>query len=158
MSITDEIEKLIQPSLAENGFEVLEVQYRREAGQWILRIFIDHLVPALVSSVTLDDCEKVSQLADGLIEGSALISGSYQLEVSSPGINRSLKKEAHFLRFIGQKIKVNLYAPLSELSKQKNFSGGLLNCQDQVIEIDDVISGKVKIPLSAIAKAHLNLI
>jgi ribosome maturation factor RimP len=80
------------------------------------------------------------------------------LEVSSPGINRPLKNEAHFQNFIGEKVKVTLFYPLTQDGRQKNFSGLLVACRDQAVEIEDLVSGRVRIPISAIAKANLDLI
>lgn len=110
------------------------------------------------NGVTLSDCEKVSDLIGALLDSSDFLRNSYLLEVSSPGINRSLKKESHFQQNIGKKVKISLYTPLSDESKQKNFSGILLGCKDQIIEVEDVVSGKTQIQLSSIHKAHLNLI
>lgn len=163
MSIVEEIENLIRPALSQNQFELIETQYRKESGKWVLRIFIDKPAPQVQSEgqlqgVTLDDCENASHIVGQAIDSSSLISDSYVLEVSSPGINRPLKNETHFQRYIGQKIRVSLYGPLLETSKQKNFSGILLGCKENEIEMQDIVSGRVKIPIGSIAKAHLDLI
>jgi ribosome maturation factor RimP len=166
MSIAEEIENLIRPVLLENKFELVDLTYRKEPNGMVLRLFVDKIEEIIAapedrpagSSVTLDDCERVSELVGTFLEGTNLLSNFYNLEVSSPGINRPLKNEDHFKRHLGQRVKVSLYAPLSEESKQKNFTGNLLSCENQMIEIEDVVSGKVKIPISAITKAHLDLI
>ena len=170
MGVAEEIGDLISAVLREKGFDLVEIHYRKESARWVLRLFIDDLprVPdeagpnaACVkkgSAVTLDDCEYVSSLVGDLLDSSTVISGEYTLEVSSPGVNRLLRNEKDFLRFVGEKVKVSLYAPLSAGSIQKNFSGILAGCAGTEIEVDDVISGKVRLPLSSIAKAHLNII
>lgn len=168
MGIVEEIESFIRPVLAENQFELLETQYRKESGRWVLRIFIDKFetmgtlkteqMKEHKSAVTLADCEKVSNMVGVLLDASELVGNGYVLEVSSPGINRALKKESHFQRHLGEKVKVALFAPLSDQTKQKNFSGVLVECKSDAIEVEDIVSGKVRIPLSAIAKAHLDLI
>lgn len=167
MSIVDEIEKFIRPALSEKRFELVETQYRKESGNWVLRIFIDKVWDGTVmnssvgmkgSGVTLDDCEKVSESVGSLLDSSGLLTDSYVLEVSSPGVNRPLKNESHFQRYVGEKVKIALYAPISDDSKQKNFSGVLLGCANQIVQVDDVVSGKVQIPISSIAKAHLDIL
>ncbi len=110
------------------------------------------------SGITLDDCEKVTDFVGAVLDTSDLLTEAYVLEVSSPGINRPLKKEADYRRFIGQKAKISLYAPLSPDKNQKNFAGLLVQCSEGMIEIDDITSGRVKIPLASVAKANLDII
>ena len=163
MSVVEEIEKVILTPLLEEGFELVETQYRKESGQWVLRIFVDKVYDEFLDSsgssrVDLCDCQRVTALVGNLVDAANVLSGAYVLEVSSPGINRVLKNKAHFLKFMGQKVKVSLYSPLGPESKQKNFSGHLLSCKEDAIEVEDVISGLTRIPMGAIAKAHLDLI
>jgi len=165
MTMVEQIEEQLRPFLEERQFELIETHYRRESGQWLLRIYIDKLGEEMVvprakkgSQVTLDDCEKVSEAVGMFLDSTHLLERSYVLEVSSPGINRPLKTESHFKSYLGEKVKINLLSPLVPESKQRNFSGILLGCQDQKIEVQDLISGKVEIPLSSIAKAHLDII
>jgi ribosome maturation factor RimP len=169
MSTVEEIENFIRPNLANQQYDLIDIQYRREAGGWVLRLFIDKMhVPVsnghesienlLKSEISLDDCEKVSNLVSDLLDSSEFLKDPYTLEVSSPGINRPLKNASDFQKYKGQKIKVSLYAPLLQDSKQKNFSGILIGSDGSSIEVEDIISGKTKIPLESIAKANLNLI
>lgn len=160
MSIVHEIEKTIQPLLAQNSYELIETQYRKEGGRWILRIFVDRITEEndARSKISLEDCEKVSEMVGTLLDAEEFFSQPYTLEVSSPGINRALKKESHFLRSVGKKVKISLFAPLSPKSPQKNFSGTLISCREGNVEVDDSVSGLVKIPLSMIAKANLDII
>lgn len=154
-----EIEQVLKPLLERNKFELIETHYRREAGKWVLRLFIDKFLEGEArASVTLDDCAKVSDLVGTELDSSQVLGDSYVLEVSSPGINRPLKTPAHFRGAIGKNVKVSLYEPLKPESLQRNFSGILVGFQDEVLEVQDATSGKVEIPLTAIAKAHLDLI
>ena len=162
MATVQEIENLIAPLLAENKFELIETQYRKEAGNWVVRIFVDKAAepgaPKKGGGITLDDCEKVTNLVGDKLDASEFLAGGYVLEVSSPGINRPLKTEAHFKAAIGQNIKVSLYAPLSDASNQKNFTGILVAVENDELEMVDITSGKVKIPMKAVAKANLELV
>lgn len=150
-----EIEQAVVPVLAQNNFELIETQYRREAGKWVVRLFIDKIPEG---GVTLDDCSRVSDLAGDALDAAQVLTGNYVLEVSSPGVNRLLKTEAHFNKAIGQSVKVSTYAPVSEGSSQKNFKGVLIGFKDGTLEVDDATSGRVSIPLSTVAKANLDLI
>ncbi len=160
MNKIQEIEQVIRPVLDQNNFELIDTLYLSEAGRMVLRVFIDkkEVEGQPQKAVTLDDCGKASNLIGDIMDGSDLIDSSYVLEVSSPGINRPLKTEAHFKKAVGQNVKVSLFAPLSPSSVQKNFAGPLLQFHGGSIEVEDATSGKVEIPLKSIAKAHLDLI
>ena len=164
MPTVEDIERVVKPVLIENRFELIETHYRKEAGRWVLRLFIDKLPETgeslgfRGSKVTLEDCEIVSAFVGDTLDASDLIGMSYVLEVSSPGINRPLKNEAHFRTAMGQNVKISLYAPLFENSNQKNFGGILAAAGHGTVELIDDTSGKVTIPIEKIAKARLDLI
>ena len=150
-----EIEQVLEPVLSQNHFELIETQYRREDGRWVVRLFIDKVPDG---GVTLDDCSRASGLAGDVLDASQVLTGNYVLEVSSPGINRLLKTEAHYRKAIGQSVKVSTFAPVSEGSSQKNFKGVLMGFESGTLEVDDAASGRVSIPLTLVAKANLDLI
>ncbi len=169
MSLSKEIQDFIDSKLKENGFELVDLDYRKEGGRWILRVFMDKLISPeetspevkegiLKSGVTLEDCERMSETLGRWLDTTSFFMTPYVLEISSPGINRTLKREDQFLKFIGQNVKVSLYAPLSLESKQKNFAGKLVDCKNHSISVEDATSGLAQIPIESIAKAHLNII
>ncbi|MBI3013101.1 MAG: ribosome maturation factor RimP [Elusimicrobia bacterium] len=166
MGIAQNIQSMVEPTLLQNGFEVVDVQYLREGGRWVLRFFIDKTDQAANpndlasrrSSVTLEDCENVSHMIELLVDSSELLTHSYSLEVSSPGVNRPLKKEMDYRKHLGENVKVACWSPLTQESPQRNFSGILLSCEGNQIEVLDLTSGKVQIPIDAIAKAHLDIL
>ena len=92
-SICQEIFRLVEPVLQTENLELVDVEYKKEGKQWFLRIFIDK-----ISGVTLSDCQSVSHQIEDLIEVENLINRKYIFEVSSPGLDRPLKKERDFLR------------------------------------------------------------
>ena len=131
--IESAVEALIQPVLEKKGIEVVDVEYVRERN-WILRIFIDK-----DGGVDLNDCQEISVSAGELIDKNDLISDNYMLEVSSPGIDRVLKKDKDFIRYKDNKVSVKLFALVEELNLDKEFTAilnGLVNDEISLI-LDD---------------------
>lgn len=118
------VEAFLDPLLAEKGMELVDVEYVRERN-WVLRLYIDK-----EGGVDLSDCQAVSEAAGALLDEKDLIPGNYLLEVSSPGVDRVIKKDRDFKRFAGQDVDVKLFAPLDAGKKEtKAFTaklGGLL--------------------------------
>jgi ribosome maturation factor RimP len=147
MSKSDEVEKLLSEIASENNIEIVNVQYVKENGDWVLRIFIDK-----EPGITISDCEEFSYIFSEILNKSDILQDSYILEVSSPGLNRMLKHENSFERFIGTKIRVQTY---NSINNQKNFLGQLLNFNNSILTIDDVTNGVIDIKFANIKKANL---
>ena len=111
------VETWLLPLLEKNQFELVDVEYVREAGIWYLRAYIDK-----EGGITVDDCEVVSRELGDWLDQKDFIEDSYILEVSSPGLGRPLKKEKDFARSLGKDVEVRLYRPIN---KQKEFTGTL---------------------------------
>ncbi len=111
----EETTRLLLPIMEENHFELVDVEYVKEAGNWYLRIYIDK-----EGGITIDDCETVSRRLDQLLDEKDFIEEAYILEVSSPGLGRPLKKEKDFQRSLGEEVEVRLYKPLQQ---SKSFTG-----------------------------------
>jgi len=144
--VTKQVSELIDPILSEMRFELIDVEYLSDRGRWVLRVYIDK-----EGGVTLDDCAKVSGELGDLIDIKNIIEHDYVLEVSSPGLNRPLKKEADFIRAIGKKIKVRTRAPVDG---RRNFSGVLRDFKEQKLALDSE-GGLVSLAWSGIEKANL---
>ena len=144
--VTQSVTELIEPGLLADGLELVDVEFKKEGKNWILRIYIDR-----EGGVTLADCQKVSRLAGDLIEVEEVIEPVYTLEVSSPGLNRVLKKEKDFLKYSGKKIYVQCHAPMDG---RKQFTGILTDFIDQSIHLE-VDGQHYTIPLNLVAKANL---
>ena len=144
--VTQSVTELIEPGLLADGLELVDVEFNKEGKNWILRIYIDR-----EGGVTLADCQKVSRLAGDLIEVEEVIEPVYTLEVSSPGLNRVLKKEKDFLKYSGKKIYVQCHAPMDG---RKKFTGILTGFIDQSIHLE-VDGQHYTIPLNLVAKANL---
>jgi len=144
--VTQSVIELIEPGLLAKGIELVDVEFKKEGKNWVLRVFIDK-----EGGVTLEDCQKVSGLVGDLIEVEEVIEPAYTMEVSSPGLNRVLKKEKDFIRFSGKKIGVQCHAPLNG---RKKFTGILKNFKNQSIHLE--VDGQLQIiPINRVAKANL---
>jgi ribosome maturation factor RimP len=145
--VLEKIKGIAETLALESGLELVDLEFRREGRGWVLRLFIDQ-----PGGVTLDDCAAVSRELGDQIDVEDLIPWRYTLEVSSPGLDRPLKKEEDFLKHIGKLIQLNTSAPLEGRlffrGKMMDYQkGGLLRLADQK---------KIwEIPVSLIAKARL---
>ena len=108
-------EQFLLPVLKEHQFELVDVEYVKEAGNWYLRAYIDK-----EGGITVDDCETISRILSDWLDRNDFIEESYILEVSSPGLGRSLKKEKDFARSLGDEVELRLYRPRN---RQKDFAG-----------------------------------
>ena len=144
--VTQSVIELIEPGLLAKGLELVDVEFKKEGKNWVLRVFIDK-----EGGVTLEDCQKISRLAGDLIEVEEVIEPAYTMEVSSPGLNRVLKKEKDFIRFSGKKIGVQCHAPLNG---RKKFTGILKDFKNQSIHLE--VDGQLQIiSINRVAKANL---
>ena len=124
-SIYQLVRDLIEPTVTEHNIELVDVEYIKAGKVWTLRVFIDK-----EQGVTVSDCQKLSREIEDLIEIHELISDPYNLEVSSPGLDRPLKIEADFLRNKDKQIQLKTYAPIGG---RKNFSGIVLDVKDKIL-------------------------
>lgn len=144
--VTQSVIELIEPGLLAKGLELVDVEFKKEGKNWVLRVFIDK-----EGGVTLEDCQKISSLVGDLIEVEEVIEPAYTMEVSSPGLNRVLKKEKDFIRFSGKKICVQCHAPLNG---RKKFTGILKDFKNQSIHLE--VDGQLQIiSINRVAKANL---
>jgi len=145
-SITESIIAIIEPVVREENLELVDVEYKKFGKSWTLRVYIDK-----EGGVMMEDCQKISRRIEDLIEIDELISNAYVLEVSSPGLDRPLKKEREFLKFRHKPIRVKIFSAMGD---RKNFSGTIEDCQDRILTLNE--NGTLlKIPLDNIAQAKL---
>ena len=122
-------EELLTPIAAANGCEVYDVEYVKEAGNWYLRGYIDK-----PGGITVNDCETVSRAFSDKLDENDFIEDSYIMEISSPGLDRPLKKEKDFQRNMGKLVEVRTYRPIE---KQKEFCGILTAFDSNSVTIDE---------------------
>ncbi|TCT15055.1 ribosome maturation factor RimP [Natranaerovirga pectinivora] len=132
MSVKDNIEEkttgLLEPIIEANNFELVDVEYVKEGSNWYLRAFIDK-----EGGITIDDCELVSRALEAKLDEKEFIPVQYILEVSSPGLDRPLKKEKDFQRSIDKLIELKLY---KAVDKQKEFIGILREYDKDTIKVE----------------------
>lgn len=124
-SIEEKVESLIKEKIQELGYELYDVQYAKEGKDYFLRVFIDK-----EDGIDLNDCEKVSNEINPLLDEKDFIKEMYFLEVSSPGIERVLRKDEHLKDATGKEIEVKLFKPIE---KQKEFVGVLEDYNNEKI-------------------------
>ena len=147
-TVIESVEAVALPVLEELGLELVEVQYRREQNGWILRLIIDKQ-----EGVTLDDCAAVSRETSQLLDIEDFIDQAYNLEVSSPGLDRSLKNLADFERFVGRKAKVKILEPIAG---KHVFVGTIKKTAGEAIVLE-VGNEEVTILFSQVSKARLEV-
>ncbi len=118
MRTIEAIDALLRPTVTAMGYELDEVEYKKEQGNWVLTLYLDAPNP-----VTLDDCEKVSRAVEPILDEADPIEQAYYLSVSSIGLDRPLKKDRDFQRNLSKVVDVRLYAPIN---KKKEYFGTLL--------------------------------
>jgi len=110
-----QVENLLKPIIENLGYDLYDVIYAKEGKDFYLRIFIDK-----ENGIAIEDCEKVNDAINDILDEKDFIEEQYFLEVSSPGLERTLRKEKHFLSNLGKEIKVKLFKPYE---KKKEYTG-----------------------------------
>lgn len=147
--ITDIVTGFSKPIVEQLGCELWDVEYVKEAGQYILRLYIDK-----DSGVSIDDCESVSRAIDPMLDEKDPISDSYVFEVSSAGLERQLKRQEHFEKFMGKIVEVKLYKPINGA---KVFSGTLDGYDSGNITLT-VGTEKIDFTKEQVAAVHISLL
>ncbi len=168
-SLVGRIEMLLAPQVKNLGFDLLDLEYQSQspAGAPVLRLFIERPDGA---PITFEDCAAVDRGLDPVLEGAEfdqVLPQGFTLEVSSPGVDRPLKRPADFERFRGSRVRLHTFRPLKaeemqndryfrHHEKQKNFFGAILGFRDGAVEIE--ADGEAfRVPMDLISKANLDV-
>src|SRR6478672_11671733 len=151
MTLRERLIALIEPVLVRLGFELVELEYAAGRSRAVVRLFIDHPGSDKPAGITVEDCEQVSREVAALLDVDDPAPTAYTLEVSSPGFDRVLRTAAHFERFVGSRVFVELKAPRAG---RKRYTGTLQAVNATGIELE-VDRQKVVIPFDEIGKARL---
>ncbi len=144
--IVEAVRKIVEPVVTRQGLELVDVEYRGEVQGWVLRIYIDR-----ESGVSVADCSRVSSEIGTILDVEDPIPQTYHLEVSSPGLNRPLKKEGDYERYRGSLVKIRTASPIDG---RQNFTGRLLGYTDGQVQVE-IGEKRWEIPFSRISKANI---
>ncbi|MDZ4078599.1 MULTISPECIES: ribosome maturation factor RimP [Hydrocarboniphaga] len=144
--LRDRLQELLEPVIEDLGYELVLLEFAPQTGSALLRLFIDS-----EEGITLEDCETVSREVAGVLDVNDPITSAYQLEVSSPGLDRPLTKPQHFLRFLGEDARIQLLAPRNG---RKRFSGRIDAATDSSVTLFTDL-GVVELEYSTIERARL---
>ena len=148
--ILEKVRQFAGPLAAQEGLELVDVEFGGGGGRQILRLFIDKQ-----GGVSLDDCSNVSRVVSAALDVEDPLDGAYDLEVSSPGLDRPLRTPEHFARYAGQRVKVKTFAPIDPADNRKVFIGTLQGFEEGKVVID--VDGKLfRVPHQAVSKANLD--
>lgn len=143
--IVDTVEEIIEPIIEELGFELVDVEFLKEGSDWFLRVYIDQ-----ENGISIDNCADISGAISGKLDEIDPITQEYYLEVSSPGIERVLKKDKDFIKFKGSKVQIKLFTKYME---KKQFSGILGPVDEKILTI--LSDEEIKIPRELISRVNL---
>jgi ribosome maturation factor RimP len=151
--IAERARRVLDPVLQQDGFELVDVEWAREGQAWVLRVFIDR-----PGGITIDHCQELSRTLETILDVEDFIEPAYNLEVSSPGVNRPLRKPEHFQKFAGERVHVKAFGPIEDSAPgqapRKNWTGVLRGFVDGNVEVD--VDGTLhRIPLAKVAKANI---
>lgn len=142
--IEEKIEELVTKPITDLGYRVYDVMYVKEGKDNFLRIFIDN-----DKGISLDDCEKVNDAITDMLDEANLIKDQYFLEISSPGVERNIRKDKHFEESIGKEVNIKLFKPLE--NKEKEITGILKNFDKETVKIETDKNEEITIPRNNIS-------
>ena len=146
-SYESRVEAYLLPLMEENNFELVDVEYVKEAGTWYLRAYIDK-----EGGITVDDCEIVAREMNEILDREDYIEDSYVFEVSSPGLGRPLKKEKDYIRSMGKELEIRTYR---SMNGSKEFYGVLTGYDDDTVTIQTEEDEKLTFAKTDIALIRL---
>jgi ribosome maturation factor RimP len=145
----DRIEAVVAPVLAARGLDLVDTEWRREGRRWVLRFFVDK-----PGGVGIQDCQSFSREAGDVLDVSGLIEPSYDLEVSSPGLDRVLKKDRELRWAVGRDVHCWVGEPVDGRTE---FEGRLLEVSAAALMLEDAVGARREVPRRLVTKARLQL-
>ena len=149
--LQEKIRQLLEPILVSLGLTLWDLDFKKEGPQWLLRIYIERDP----GGVTLGDCETVSRDLGMALDVEDLIPHAYTLEVSSPGLDRSLTKPEHYRKCVGTQVKIKTY---QLINGEKVFRGKLIGLEGNAVVLETDKGDALRLPLEGIAKASCEVV
>ena len=148
------VTEMLMPFLSENGLDIYKVEYKKEGPSWVLRVCLDKPADAESEYVSIDECEKVTVWLSEELDKNDIICRSYNLEVSSAGLDRELIKDSDYVRFAGRPVEVKTF---EQINGSKSHEGVLLGKENGIVTIDSG-AGELAVPADKIAKINLAVV
>jgi ribosome maturation factor RimP len=148
---TEQIEHILDPILASLGLTLWDLEFKKDGPRWLLRVFIDREG----TGVTLNDCEAVSRDLGMALDVEDIVTHAYTLEVSSPGLDRTLTRPEHYGKCIGSPVRIKTF---EAVNGEKVFRGTLRECSGDAIVVETAGGQRMPFSLSNIAKASLEVV
>ncbi|MBR0400535.1 MAG: ribosome maturation factor RimP [Mogibacterium sp.] len=152
--IAARVKELLNEFLEQRELELYRVIYKKEGSGWVLRVFLDKPADADTEYVSIDECEEATRFLSDKLDELDLIDRAYNLEVSSPGLDRELIHESDYTRFAGREVEVRTYG---QINGSKYFEGTLVGKTDGIVSVDTA-SGRLDIPEDKISKINLAVV
>ena len=149
MSQKDKLFSLIEPVIQEEGLELVDLEYKKEGKGWVLRVFIDG-----PQGISHNECVRVTRALEPVLEEEDPIPHGFVLEVSSPGLDRPLKKDRDFERVVGEKVEIKTFVPL--VKNEKTLRGTLLGLAQDSLRLELEDGSTINIPREKISRARLH--
>ena len=136
-NIEEKVEKLIQKPIEDLGYSLYDVTYEKEGKDYFLRVFIEKES----GSIDLNDCEKVNNAINDILDEANYIKEQYFLEVSSTGLEKNLRKDKHLKQNIGEEVQINLFKPIEQINEKqkknkiKTINGILIDFNEKEIKL-----------------------
>ena len=147
--ILEKVRRIAAPLAALEGMELVDVELGGPGGRQTLRLYIDK-----AGGVSLDDCTAISRAVSAALDVEDPIDGAYDLEVSSPGLDRPLRTPEHFQKFAGSKVRIRTFGPVPECEQRKTFVGILKGYEEGSIVVD--VDGRLfRVPHALVSKANV---
>ena len=152
--ISARVTEMLMPFLNDNGLDIYKVEYKKEGPAWVLRVCLDKPADAESEYVSIDDCEKVNVWLSDMLDRNDIIERSYNLEVSSAGLDRELLKDTDYVRFAGRAVEIKTY---EQINGSRLHEGVLRGKENGIVTIDTG-AGELSIPAEKIAKINLAVV
>jgi ribosome maturation factor RimP len=156
--VVERVQEIVEPLVAVHHCELVALELRAEPSGWVLRLYVERLghdPRNAVGGVTLEACTAISRDVSAALDVNELIDHAYNLEVSSPGLDRPLAKPADFVRFAGLRARLHLSQETAAHPKRKGYKGTILAADEREIHFRDDDVGEVTIPQASVEKASL---
>jgi ribosome maturation factor RimP len=156
--IAVKVGELLQPFLTEHDLDLYRIVYKKEGSAWVLRVILDKPEDAESEYVSIDECEETTRFLSEKLDESDFIDRAYNLEVSSPGLDRELIHESDFTRFAGRDVEVRTYEQINGSKFIEGILVGREVTEDGAVVAIDTQDGRVNIPENKISKINLAVV